>query len=204
MERKQRSSTRQLRAARTRQSILDAGLELLAAEGLETLSLRGIARKIDYSAAALYEYFNNKEELLAAMTEIIGEQITRAMQISVMNETDSRQQFIEVGMAVINYALEHPNYYALFSSMPFNPVNENPNTVCEGSSFEILTKFIEDAIKNGLINNPNHLQAQEIGLILWGVVHGLASLQNSALKDAQIERNRINREALRIIMDGLR
>ncbi len=203
MEQRPQKSTRRIRAARTRQAILDAGLELLSADGLETLSLRGIARKIDYSAAALYEYFNNKEELLAAMTEIIGEELIRVMLAAVKSTADAKLQLIEVGLAVINYALDHPNYYALFSSMPFSPTKENRGDQCDGDSFELLTQFIEEALNKGVIKNPNHLPPEELGIILWGTVHGLASLQNNTLKDAPLNRERINREALRIVIEGL-
>ncbi len=40
-----------------RADILRAAREIIAAEGAGALSIRGIARRIGYSAPALYEYF---------------------------------------------------------------------------------------------------------------------------------------------------
>lgn len=203
MKNTQNKSTREIRSARTRQSILDSGLALLKTEGFENISLRAIARKINYSAAALYEYFNNKEDLLAAMTEIISDQITREMRAQLDGITDPKEQLLQAGMAVINFALNHPNYYALFSSQPFSPGLYSPENGCDGSSFDLITGILHKGIKDGLIKNQNQLSVDEFGLILWGVVHGLASLQNTALKNADIDQNKINREALMILIRGL-
>ncbi|MAT41553.1 MAG: hypothetical protein CL609_04360 [Anaerolineaceae bacterium] len=203
MENTQNKSTREIRSARTRQSILDSGLALLKTEGFENISLRAIARKINYSAAALYEYFNNKEDLLAAMTEIISDQLTREMKARLDGISDPEEQLLQAGLAVINFALNHPNYYALFSSQPFSPGLYSPENGCDGSSFEIITDIIHKGLKEGFIQNPNQLSVEEFGLILWGIVHGLASLQNTALKNAQIDQEKINREALMILIRGL-
>jgi AcrR family transcriptional regulator len=203
MENIQNKSTREIRSARTRQSILDSGLALLKTEGFENISLRAIARKINYSAAALYEYFNNKEDLLAAMTEIISNQLTREMKVRLDGISDPEEQLLQAGLAVINFALNHPNYYALFSSQPFSPGLYSSENGCDGSSFNIITDIIHKGLKEGFIQNPNQLSVEEFGLILWGVVHGLASLQNTALKNAQIDQEKINREALMILIRGL-
>jgi AcrR family transcriptional regulator len=48
---------RQRRHLRTKDAILDAARQIIAEEGADNLSMRGIAERIDYSAAGLYEYF---------------------------------------------------------------------------------------------------------------------------------------------------
>ncbi len=50
-----------------RQAILEAARELLASEGYEKVSMRRIAEKIDYSAAALYLHFRDREALMDAL-----------------------------------------------------------------------------------------------------------------------------------------
>ena len=49
--------------------IVDAGLGFVAANDLESLSFRRLAGELDVTAMALYRYFDNKGELMAAMLD---------------------------------------------------------------------------------------------------------------------------------------
>lgn len=51
--------------------IIDAALELLAADGLDNLSLRDIAKSLHIHAPAIYWYFKSKEVLIDYMAESI-------------------------------------------------------------------------------------------------------------------------------------
>ena len=55
----------------TRQRIIAAALELLNEEGLNELTLRKLAAKVNLKAPALYWYFKNKDELVDHMAEAI-------------------------------------------------------------------------------------------------------------------------------------
>jgi AcrR family transcriptional regulator len=47
--------------------ILEAALEVIAETGIDALSIKSIAERADYSPAALYRYFESKDELVAAL-----------------------------------------------------------------------------------------------------------------------------------------
>jgi AcrR family transcriptional regulator len=47
--------------------ILEAALALVGESGIDALSIKGIAERADYSPAALYRYFESKDELVAAL-----------------------------------------------------------------------------------------------------------------------------------------
>lgn len=55
----------------SQQRIIEAALKVLKAEGLESLSLRKLARTLDMQAPALYWHFKNKEALIDHMAEAI-------------------------------------------------------------------------------------------------------------------------------------
>lgn len=44
--------------------IISAAKEIIATEGLDNLSIRKIAKKIDYSPSVIYHYFKDKEEIV--------------------------------------------------------------------------------------------------------------------------------------------
>ncbi len=64
-ERKQRF------VARTRADILNAAARAFARTGYQSVTMRDIAREAGYTAAALYTYFENKQEIVAALVKLV-------------------------------------------------------------------------------------------------------------------------------------
>jgi AcrR family transcriptional regulator len=60
---------RVLRGERTRQQILDLAVQLASEEGLEGLSIGGLAHKAALSKSGLFACFGSKEELQLAIIE---------------------------------------------------------------------------------------------------------------------------------------
>jgi AcrR family transcriptional regulator len=63
------SATRAVRKERTRQSILDAALELADAESLATVSLRQVAKQVGIVPTAFYRHFASLDELGLALVD---------------------------------------------------------------------------------------------------------------------------------------
>ena len=63
------------RAQLTRRRLLDAAAELLGSEGILDLTVVDIARKVGTSPATFYQYFQNVEEAVLALSEEVGEDI---------------------------------------------------------------------------------------------------------------------------------
>ena len=60
------------RAQETRRKLLDATAELIATKGLLDLTVVEIARRVGTSPASFYQYFQNVEEAVLALSEVIG------------------------------------------------------------------------------------------------------------------------------------
>jgi AcrR family transcriptional regulator len=58
---------RSARPALSRAAIIDAGLEVAGSEGVDAVTMRRIADKLDTSASALYVYIRGRQDLLDAM-----------------------------------------------------------------------------------------------------------------------------------------
>src|SRR5580700_9634053 len=76
-----RPVTRQARQARsaahTREGMLHAAAQALARHGLEATTMQEIAREAGYTVPSLYAYFNGKQEIIEALLQQMGEQLTR-------------------------------------------------------------------------------------------------------------------------------
>src|SRR3954453_12686825 len=58
---------RPAKAALSREAIVDAGLEILRTEGIDALTMRRVAQKLDTGPASLYVYVANRDELHALL-----------------------------------------------------------------------------------------------------------------------------------------
>src|ERR1700744_2273796 len=74
-ERRPRDATR----LESRTAILDAARRVAARDGARDMSLRGVAAEAGFAPAALYGYFQNKDELLLALAAEDLSQLARAM-----------------------------------------------------------------------------------------------------------------------------
>ena len=64
--------------ARTRSALLEAARHLFAAQGLEATTIAQIADGADIAVGSFYNYFQTKDELLAALVrEALGEQLAQ-------------------------------------------------------------------------------------------------------------------------------
>ena len=74
LEKKRRSPT-QARAAATVEAILEASFQILDAEGVAALTTNRIARRAGVSVGTLYQYFDSKEAILAALADLRAAQV---------------------------------------------------------------------------------------------------------------------------------
>ena len=87
-----------------RNLILKKAMELIKKDGLENLSLRGIAEKIEYSPATVYLYFSDKMEIIHAL-HLKGFEKLYELQMSVSHVEDPLLRLREQGKAYIKFAL---------------------------------------------------------------------------------------------------
>ena len=69
MSERKRRTPRQARAGSTVEVILGAALQLLEAEGLERLTTNHIAARAGVSIGTVYQYFRDKDDILAALAQ---------------------------------------------------------------------------------------------------------------------------------------
>ncbi len=71
--------------ARTRRAILDATKELIAQEGSEAVSVSGVARLAGVNRGTAYLHFGDREELLRATMQSVGEELSEAISTATSN-----------------------------------------------------------------------------------------------------------------------
>jgi AcrR family transcriptional regulator len=151
-----------------RRALLDAALETIATDGVAAVNLRDLARRCGVSHAAPAHHFGDRTGLLTAIaTE--GYEGLAAATSSTWTETGS---FLEVGVAYVRYAVEHPGHFAVMF---------RPDLVDTGDPDLVRASTASAAMLYGPVGSVaaigDDADARRIaGTAAWALVHGVATL----------------------------
>jgi len=201
---------RERRFQRTQQAILDAAREIISQQGVEALSIRAIAEKIDYSPAGLYEYYAGKEEIVAELCQQGFQRFSRHLS-SVDTKLPPEEYMIELGLAYIDFALKNSDFFLLmFTTAPLLfpnfAVKNKPDahlSLEDDDAFVILMRGVERCVNQGVFRLQPNYGVLEMARTAWALVHGIAMLQLSLMKAVPFEREQM-RIALRIQFSGMK
>lgn len=193
---------RERRHRRTRKAILSTARHIINEEGPANLSIRELARRIDYSPAGLYEYFGSKDEIIQAVCNEGHERLTAALAQACDPEQDPGAQLLAIGQAYVDFAVRNPDYYALMFATPPEEAGYE-EIVQEGSSFGILLRVIQNGIDAGVFAPRPGFERMGMAYAAWATVHGIAMLRTTYLKNAPLDFDTAGREALLAFGRGL-
>ncbi len=158
-------------------SLIEAGLEILAQEGLGGLSLRKVARKAEVSHAAPYAHFADKQALLAAIAAEGHRKIhDRLMEVLARHPNDPLRLLAGSAWAYVRFGLEFPAYYKItFSGTLENEHNYPEFMEYSQRNIELLKTIIEQCRDAGILQTEE-IDSEIQAISLWGQLHGLVSL----------------------------
>jgi AcrR family transcriptional regulator len=93
-------------------SILDAARDLFVAEGYQSVSIRKIAERIEYSPAAIYSYFASKDDIFLALAEEGFHRLDEKVQ-GAMGTGDPLEDVRRGWWAFYEFSQEQPAYFEL-------------------------------------------------------------------------------------------
>jgi AcrR family transcriptional regulator len=186
------------RYQRIRLSILEAAQAILSEQGLEGLSMRTLAEKVDYSPAALYKYFANKDELIDALRRQ-GQDFAAAIQQSHLHPgMNTAQTFRALFDSYLEFARAYPAHYELM----MNSTEHMPDSFdafLQDPDFQALIGFVSGMVQSGQIRLPEGYQPLHLALLMWFTGNGAAMLQNKVMHNCQAEFSKISSQVIDMI-----
>ena len=160
-----------------RGEILDAAREMFATEGYESVSMRKIADKIEYSPTTIYLYFKDKNDLLAQICEDTFAQLYERMR-QITSDGDNALECLRLGIKTyVEFGLEHPHHYEVTFIAPIWNDFPAEDYKYEGSmgerTFGYLRSVVAAAVEEGSLKNGD---VDVMSQTLWAAMHGLTSL----------------------------
>ncbi|RDY27081.1 TetR/AcrR family transcriptional regulator [Romboutsia weinsteinii] len=94
-----------------KKEIYKAASEIIINEGYTGLSIRKIASKIDYSPAMIYNYFENKADIVSSIWQENAKKIISTMSTLKLDSIDEKENLKTIYRTYIHLILESPQEY---------------------------------------------------------------------------------------------
>lgn len=157
-----------------RNALVNIGVAMLAEEGVEALSLRGLARRAGVSHNAPYQHFADKDALLAAIAEQGFGLLADAIDNSLTGAgTDSfRERLIAAGQGYVRFAIDHPHHFRLMFGPQTHADYASLSTAAR-AAFDGLAGIVAEGRREGTLRGDD---PREAAMVIWLVVHGLCEV----------------------------
>lgn len=158
-----------------RSLIVNTAGEIIKEEGIDNLSIRKIAARIEYSPAIIYHYFQDKDEIINLLMRDGYMKILRELSGVRTSPTDPEERLRELIRRYIDMALKMPDEYTavLLNSAP--SVTEHTSALFKGASqsrqaLGMLSACVKD-MHNGVA--ISELEVELDSQIIWTSTFGL-------------------------------
>jgi AcrR family transcriptional regulator len=160
-----------------RQKILNAARELLVKRGYDAVTMREIAKRIEYSPTALYKHFADKDALVR---ELCREDFTAFAQSFVEHVAaigDPIERMAHAGLVYLGFAEEYPEQYRLMfmTELPPTPPEEGERDNPARNAYIFLRALVDELMHGGYLRK----ELTDVDLVaqtVWAGVHGAAAL----------------------------
>ncbi len=156
-----------------RNALIQAGLTILATEGMHGLSLRAVARRAGVSQTAPYRHFANKEALLAAIAQEGFVRLATATRTAIAHfPDDPAAQLAAAHAAYVQFALDNPDHLrVMFSGLLVGPNRPETLQAAAMAAFGLLVSLVQAGQRVAVLREGDPVQ---FAVAAWAMMHGLA------------------------------
>lgn len=169
---------REREKAEVRRAILGAARELFVERGYEAVTMREIAKRIEYSPTAIYLHFADKKAVMEAICDQDFLALAQRFQ-KVATIADPIERMKAAGQAYAEFGLRHPHHYQLMFLTPHPPHDPAESAIEHGNpdqdGYAFLRWTVSEAIAAGRLR-PELDDPDLISQLVWGSLHGIVSL----------------------------
>lgn len=165
-----------------RSIMLEAAEELILEKGLDQLNMDEVAERAEVSKGSLYQYFNNKNDLVLGICNKATVLLTEKISKVLAYDLPGIELVSMIGTTFMNFVSEHPEY---FRAMRFYDNLEETNEFDESSyvsscrtnmnsTFTCMVRAIQIGMQDGSIKKE--YDPKVLAMILWSTSHGMVNL----------------------------
>lgn len=155
--------------------IVEAAIQLMAADGIDSLSMRSVAKRVGLTAGALYRYFPNKQQLLVCCWADALEGLAQRFDQIDADIDDPVEAVRAMLTAYARFGMEDIDRFNVL----FMPVHGEAALADADEQIPRAYQFafvqVERAVATGRFPDVRPAVALRI---LWGSIHGILALKD--------------------------
>jgi AcrR family transcriptional regulator len=192
-----------------RDEILEQAETLIREHRLHNVTLRGLARSMSLSATALYEYFFDKQELLAALYERAANRLLESLVRSDDPTLDVDARVRIIGRDYFRFGVEEAGLYLFLFDRPWEDFGPWVQSTA-GTPEEELQEhrpafaFIVALLESEKDSFRADFRAVNAAVELWALVYGFVALTLNHQFPAGIDGEALVERAVNHLLAGWR
>lgn len=167
---------RKIEKEKIKKEIHKAASEIIIEEGYSKLSIRKIASKIDYSPSLIYNYYENKADIVLSIWKEKSSELIHTMSNLKLNDSNEENNIKNLFKTYINLVLESPEEYRaimlnnidIIKKVKFDFTEEEKNSLKIKETKKKYDKYLEE----GLLR---HVDTEKYAFFSWISINGFIS-----------------------------
>jgi AcrR family transcriptional regulator len=158
-----------------KEACIQAARDVISEKGVESWSMRDVARKLEISHQAPYRHFPSRDHLLAEIMKRCFQDFANFLDQS--SKSNHMDELAGMGEGYMTYAALKPLEYRLMFGTPWPEPASHPDLVKYAvHAFDLLR---QNLIKKHQKTSAGRKQAELKALFIWSTLHGLATIEHS-------------------------
>lgn len=160
-----------------RKKILDAARDLFASEGIDSVTMRRIADRIEYSPTAIYLHFKDKLSLLRALCEHDFEELQNSLS-SALAIPGAVERLRAIFRTLAQFAVQRPNHFRfmfLTSTEADAQRDWHAGANPQRDYYAFVKLLVRDAVDSGQVRG-DLADSAAIAQTFIAAVHGILAL----------------------------
>jgi AcrR family transcriptional regulator len=176
--------------AEVREKILDVAREMFSSDGVEAVTMRAIAERIEYSPPVIYSHFADKHALIRELCYRDFRALAQALG-RIGRIDDPIERLRKIGQAYVDFALDHPEQFRfMFMTVKSAEDLEAAHAATKGNPEEDAYSFLRNTVAEGIAAGRFRAEltdVEELSQIAWASAHGVVALHLAKGNDPWID-----------------
>jgi len=185
------------------QEIIDCARKIITTQGVENLTIRGIAEDLDITDGALYRHFKSKREIISLLIDDIEETLFNAIELATQEASDPATKLMNIFLSHISYAEQRKG----ISFIVINETLSLKDRSLQRKMFRVIHRYIKkirdilgEGVKTGKFRKEINLTSASV--VFFGMVQSMVTLWALSGFKYSLKRSRLY-EMLIIYMKGI-
>ena len=181
-----------------RSKILDESVKLIIEDGFSKLSMRKIASRMGMTAANIYYYFANKDEINIKIRERGFQILYDKMLAGYKKHRSPKSRYRSIVKTFVEFGINNPDYYDVMYNLRTPKYTNYVGSKLEGAASDEKiksTRTMQLSVKvmaemMGIKKEQHSEDLSYKAIVHWSKLHGIISLYNSKVLYETAENDR--------------